>query len=275
MASKRRPYAHLSDSIWREPWPTRAKLSVYNLIAYLHERWRTDRLDARTMFPLKIGWREAGLIFGGNSRAATLQGVLQVGCCITCSWVATDQHLEWSWPKWLQEQGLIPDERPTNAPPNPNPRTSSSEESDAPTGARREPVKSVRKKEPEPITEEARALTRGFLDSRAAPFPASKPPTPSAYAKWELEMDRLLRIDSRTPDQVIVLTRWLFDPTSRASSDAVFWRANIQSVPKLREKWDQLEACRLRGKSNGKQTVTDAAENVVRRFSAFAAERGR
>ena len=107
MATERRPYALLADSFWREPWPARAKLAVANLIAYLHDRWRTDRLTAETMFPIRIGWREAGSIFGGNSRAATLQGVVQVGCCITCSWAATPEHLAFSWPKWLFEQRLV------------------------------------------------------------------------------------------------------------------------------------------------------------------------
>jgi hypothetical protein len=121
MATERRPYAQLLDSFWHQPWPPRAKLAVANLTSYLHERWRTDRLTAKSMFPIKIGWRQAGIIFGGNSRAATLQGVQQVDSCITWTWRATSDHLECSWPKWLGEHGIAPASNPDIAPPHPSP----------------------------------------------------------------------------------------------------------------------------------------------------------
>ena len=179
MATKRRPYARLLDSFWREPWPVRAKLAVANLNAYLHERWRTDQLDADTMFPRPIGWREAALIFGGNSRAATLQGVQQVGCCITCSWTATQEHLAFSWPKWLIEHELTarptPGQRPANAPPHPHPRTAYKEEEKRETQAPEKAWLNVLSKEQGTDVEKAEFLA-AELDRIEAEALASLPP---------------------------------------------------------------------------------------------------
>lgn len=53
-------------------------------------------------------------------------------------------------------------------------------------------------------------------------------------ATWRTEMDRLLRIDGRSPGEVEAVIRWVDqDP---------FWAANVLSVPKLRAKYDQLAA---------------------------------
>lgn len=56
--------------------------------------------------------------------------------------------------------------------------------------------------------------------------------TPERQADW-INQCRLLReIDHRTPEQIEALIRW-----TQADS---FWKSNILSIRKLREKWDQL-----------------------------------
>lgn len=63
---------------------------------------------------------------------------------------------------------------------------------------------------------------------------------PPVGKTWHTEMDRLLRIDGRTPEQVERAIRW-------CQADA-FWRANILSVPTLRKQYDRL---RLAAKRDG------------------------
>lgn len=51
-------------------------------------------------------------------------------------------------------------------------------------------------------------------------------------SSWALHIDRMIRIDNRTPEEIKLLIEWL--PTD------AFWIKNIQSTEKLREKFDQL-----------------------------------
>lgn len=55
--------------------------------------------------------------------------------------------------------------------------------------------------------------------------------------KWSAEVDKMLRIDKRTLDEIETLILWV-------SQDS-FWKGNILSTAKLREKFDQLwsKAC--------------------------------
>ena len=66
---------------------------------------------------------------------------------------------------------------------------------------------------------------------------------PNVTEGWRKACDRMLRIDKRTPEQVENAIRWCqADP---------FWRANVLSMPKLREKYDQLRLAAKRPASNG------------------------
>lgn len=57
--------------------------------------------------------------------------------------------------------------------------------------------------------------------------------TPSSLKSWAKSIDRIIRLDGKTPEQIIELFTW-------AQHDS-FWTANIRSPDKLRAKWDQLE----------------------------------
>jgi hypothetical protein len=61
---------------------------------------------------------------------------------------------------------------------------------------------------------------------------------------WAKDVDRMIRIDHRTPQDIRALIEWCqADP---------FWQNNILSVAKLRAQFDQL---RLKMKANGKQAA--------------------
>lgn len=57
------------------------------------------------------------------------------------------------------------------------------------------------------------------------------------FEQWANEVRLLREVDKRTHREICELFRW-------ANQDG-FWRANILSPRKLREKWDQLETKRL------------------------------
>lgn len=55
---------------------------------------------------------------------------------------------------------------------------------------------------------------------------------------WFVEADRLIRVDQRDPAEALAVLEW-------ATSNA-FWQPNILSLPKFREKYDQLRLQRER-----------------------------
>jgi hypothetical protein len=65
---------------------------------------------------------------------------------------------------------------------------------------------------------------------------ASMRSTPPRVTKvWLQEMDRLIRIDGRTPEQIEWIIGWLETPGN-------FWGPNVLSAPKLRKQFDRLVA---------------------------------
>jgi len=76
-------------------------------------------------------------------------------------------------------------------------------------------------------------LLAGLIFDNGSPHPKITP-------KWLADMDRLMRLDGRSVEQVEACIRW-------CQSNS-FWRANIHSPHKLREKYDtmRLQASRVR-----------------------------
>ena len=62
---------------------------------------------------------------------------------------------------------------------------------------------------------------------------------------WATDIDRMMRLDKRTPKQIAELFRW-------AQNDS-FWCSNIRSPQKLRKQWDTLELQRNRKKAPPQQ----------------------
>jgi hypothetical protein len=57
--------------------------------------------------------------------------------------------------------------------------------------------------------------------------------TPEGLSNWCIEIGRMIRLDKRKPEEIAFLIRW-------AQSDS-FWRANILSPKKLRDKWETVK----------------------------------
>ena len=66
---------------------------------------------------------------------------------------------------------------------------------------------------------------------------------------WAVDMDKLMRIDGYTPDDVEMVLRW--------SQDDRFWRDNIRSPYKLREKFDTLLSQMSRSKKKAQSGAFD------------------
>jgi len=60
---------------------------------------------------------------------------------------------------------------------------------------------------------------------------------PSVTKAWVESMDRLIRIDNRAPERIETVLRWLATASDPVAS---FWRTNVRSPEKLRERWDQM-----------------------------------
>jgi hypothetical protein len=60
---------------------------------------------------------------------------------------------------------------------------------------------------------------------------------PTVTRAWCTDMDRLLRIDGRDPDDVVWVIDWL---TAGRDEVAAFWAPNVRSPRKLRDKWDTM-----------------------------------
>jgi hypothetical protein len=56
------------------------------------------------------------------------------------------------------------------------------------------------------------------------------------FQKWAVEVDYMIRIDKRDPEDIRKMIEWLH------SAGPIFWRKNVLSTAKLREKWDRLKA---------------------------------
>jgi hypothetical protein len=60
---------------------------------------------------------------------------------------------------------------------------------------------------------------------------------PTVTKRWLTDMDRLLRLDGREPNEVERVVRWL---DSARDDIAAFWQPNVRSPGTLRAKWDQM-----------------------------------
>jgi len=77
----------------------------------------------------------------------------------------------------------------------------------------------------------------------------------ATLARWAQDIDRILRIDNRSPTEVERVILW--------SQQDTFWKANILSGAKLREKFDQLTARMSADKST---TCGGISDDFKRRF---------
>ena len=111
----------------------------------------------------------------------------------------------------------------------------------------------------EPPREDVERVCRHLADA----VEANGSKRPHVSERWRTEARRLIDLDGRTPDQIIRAIDW-------CQSDA-FWRANVLSMPKLREKYDQLRlaAEREQAQSRSADPRGDALRAAMERARAL------
>jgi hypothetical protein len=122
------------------------------------------------------------------------------------------------------------------------------------TGSSLVPVKDVPAKPPRDDAER-------LCDHLASRIEANGSKRPVVNAKWRDAARLLIDKDGRTEDDVHKAIDW-------CQADE-FWRANILSMPKLREKYDQLRMHAMRGRTSSRQQNDNL--DVVKRLAARAA----
>ena len=96
-------------------------------------------------------------------------------------------------------------------------------------------------------------------------LPKAKVPvaSPEKLKRWAYDIDLMMRIDCRSPDEIKQLIDW--------SQKDQFWKANILSPGKLRTKWDTLVAHRMRemerNRGAPKQAPPQATNFQQRKYS--------
>lgn len=109
-------------------------------------------------------------------------------------------------------------------------------------GASKDTPPTPRKKEPAPVPKQAstdaKSLTARLCDLMRVNNSTVK--LPASFDKWEAEADRLLHIDKRPIAEALSVLEF--------SQRDAFWKGNILSIPKFREKYDQLK---MKMQSNG------------------------
>jgi len=83
---------------------------------------------------------------------------------------------------------------------------------------------------------------------------------PNVTKAWVDEMDRMLRIDGRQPCDVEKVLKWLAHGND---SVAQFWRPNVRSPQKLRERWDQMREQYVSRKKTGVGSTLDGLDEYL------------
>ena len=96
-------------------------------------------------------------------------------------------------------------------------------------------------------------LAESLLNKMLEHLPGYKQPD---LQKWAEQMEAMLRLDKRSPDEVEAVIIFAQEDT--------FWRTNILSVTKLRKQYDQLNARRIqqlaRSPSRKKLNINNGGE---------------
>ncbi|HEU4428118.1 MAG TPA: hypothetical protein VFT98_05160 [Myxococcota bacterium] len=265
MATRRSRFMKVSDLVLDENWDDWTLATVIRLLAWMRQRWAREKLTSEQAIEALIPAREAmritrlerphvalqrlsslPLAAGLSSASASLEAT-QGGSSVRLRWPKVAIYQEWCA---LDTGTSGPDQRPLRRP-----------------GSRRtveEKKKNKSRPTADPASSEFKFAT-DFLAALVRVNPGFKPPSEAAFAKW-VESARLL-IAERTDHVARDLARWLFDEKAE-NPDAAWWRGVVLSLPKFREKYDQLAAKRRVGGTNARpssaqgKSTSDLAERA-------------
>ena len=90
---------------------------------------------------------------------------------------------------------------------------------------------------------------------------------PAVTDAWLSDMDKLIRLDQRTPDEIRAVIAWLAKNGDEVSQ---FWSPNIRTPHKLRAKWDTMaeQYERLKPSGPGGYSIMDRIANATAKATA-------
>lgn len=110
-----------------------------------------------------------------------------------------------------------------------------------------DPIPSIEEKQivrPPASHSQARGYSQLLFEAIKKTKPDIKPPN---MGSWEKEIDRMVRIDKRSEENIKAIIQWL--PNASRSSNGFCWADNILSAEALRSRFDQLEIAMRKDRS--------------------------
>lgn len=83
---------------------------------------------------------------------------------------------------------------------------------------------------------------------------------PPSLTSWVTDIDRAIRLDGRTVEQLKYIIEYVFRANKKNSD---FWASNMESGAKLRKHFDKIKLQIKQEKQNGKATLTDINRNAA------------
>lgn len=161
-----------------------------------------------------------------------------------------------------QFQGAEDKEAPTDAPTSHQQTTTNKKVEEE---GKRNEKKEIKRGISSEVSEEALRLAQLFLESIRECNPDFKPSFDQKdLDRWACDIDLMMRIDKRSPDQIREVITWL-------KGDSFWWK-NIQSGEKLRKQFDRLVA-EMRSPIVGRKVRQDGIEKGIQRLKdAFSGQ---
>lgn len=243
MATDRKPYFRVANSVYREPWPYEAKACLCMLSAHLSDRWARDRLSAQEACRAVLS---SGTLFDitGKRRLDSARLVLErLATCVSLTIHYRGDFTEIEWPKFAEFQEFESSRRgnPTLRNRNPNP-ISAPAPAPAHTVCAATPAKPSRKpRQPKREVPEWALQNAELLIELLKPIPGARLP-PRAKSTWAAHIARMpaeipeLVSETDPGPKIEAGIRWALGPANLGTEFEVV----IRSGKALREKWPQL-----------------------------------
>lgn len=106
MATPRKRWFKVADSILREPWTAEERGIILGVCAYLHQRWSRDGIDAETAGEASLTNADLHAITGRSHRPSSLKSLSNALDLVTSSVKDCGKTVEISWPKFAEFQEL-------------------------------------------------------------------------------------------------------------------------------------------------------------------------
>lgn len=243
-------YVKVAESILWEAWPNDVLAAFVRLMAYLNGRWASDQKTARDAGKAAISSIDLQAITGKHRADVALKSARRLADFASMSVERRGDVTLIDWPKFAAFQGYgrheAASEDDTEDDPSPKKeKVPAKARSRSPSGAAIQFAEDYR-----------RALQRTGNMRRKL--------TDSAFDRWKVEADRMLRRDGIELEEARELCAWIF---RSEDEEARFWRATARSVPNFRRNYDQINAQRERaeGGRDARGEGARAAARIARR----------